>query len=123
MAIDELATRARQARKARGWTQQQLAEAPGVHLRTISGFERRETARPHPENLRAIIAALELEDDAAGDEVAADSREEWPQDVRVFLDVMGLFLSAIPESERQAIMHDLTRQMVGQRRGLQWLGG
>lgn len=110
MDMDQLATRVRDARRARKWRQRDLAEASGVALRTISGFERKETGL-QPENLRSVLAALDLEAEA-GDDAAEATREEWPADVRVFLDVIGMFLAAQPEEVRQALMRDVTRWIV-----------
>ena len=110
METSELAARIRNARKARGWGQKELAAAVGVSTGTIGNLERGLNAT-HPETLRAIFRVLDIEE-VAGDDIAAETREGWPSDVRVFLDIMGLFLTAMPEDERQAIMHDVTRSIV-----------
>lgn len=109
----DLPTQAKRERKRRGWTQRELAERTGVvSLGTVSNFERR-VGSPQPEHLRAILHALGL--DVASDERAEDTREEWPSEVRVFLDVMGVFLTALPEERRAAVIHRLTRQVVAER--------
>ena len=109
--MDALAVKVRRVRRAKRWTQTDLARAAGVHLATISGFERRAYA-PQPEDLRAILAALGIEDET-GDDVPAEAREEWPADVKVFLDDMGLFLTAYPPTEREQLMRVISRQVVG----------
>jgi len=60
-SIGPMSLTSAQSRAARGlvnMTQQQLAEASGVSLRTITHFERSERS-PIPANLRAIKEALE----------------------------------------------------------------
>ena len=55
---------------------------------------------------------IETPEDAAQNE---EERRAWPSDVAVFLDVMGLFLSSVPEKNRAEIIHDLTRQVMNHR--------
>lgn len=110
MDMDELRTEVRNTRKRRGWTQQDLADAAGVYIGTISNFERGAVA-PQPHILRDILKALDLEREA-GDAQASETRSEWPADIKTFLDIMGLFLAAIPEGERTEVMRDITRQVV-----------
>lgn len=108
--LGALADAVHTARKRKRWGQQELAERAQVSLGVISNLERKKT-RPQPANERAILKALglETEDDA----VAIDEeRRDWPRDVAVFLDVMGLFLTAVPESQRADIIHDMTRQIM-----------
>jgi transcriptional regulator with XRE-family HTH domain len=95
--LANLAVRAKRERKRRGWTQQELANRTGVvSLGTVSNFERRK-ARPQPEHLRAILRALDLEMES-GDAQAEETRGSWSPEVRVFLDVVGVFLSAVRRS-------------------------
>ena len=106
---DDVVTRVRAARKARGWTQKRLAEEAGVSLRTVQYFEGR-TSAPQPENLRNMTRALGLTSNN-DDEVAEATRSEWPGEVRVFLDMMGAYLMTMPEGARMTVIHDLTRQI------------
>jgi transcriptional regulator with XRE-family HTH domain len=108
--LGALADAVRAARKRKRWGQQELAEKAGVSLGVVSNLERKKT-RPQPGNEREILNALGIEtaDDA---EHFDEERRDWPADVAVFLDVMGLFLSACPERERADIIHDLTRQVM-----------
>lgn len=107
----ELARVVRAERKRRDWGQQKLADEAGVSLGVISNLERRKN-RPQPENERAILSALGL-DEAPG-EPEPETRQ-WPLDVAVFLDVMGLFLVSVPEQKRAQVIRDLTRQVMNHR--------
>lgn len=111
--LGTLADSVRTARKRKRWGQQELATRANVSLGVVSNLERKLT-RPQPANERAILAALGIESD---DDARAidEERRDWPRDVAVFLDVMGLFLSSIPEDARADIIHDLTRQVMGHR--------
>jgi len=101
-----IASQIRQQRKAKGWTQQQLADAAGLSLRMIQDAETGKR-RPQPANLVDIRRALDIEGDAT------ETREGWPRDVQVFLDVMGAFLSSMSESERDTTMRAITARIVG----------
>ena len=106
----ELAQMVRAARKRKGWTQKDLAEKADVYFGTISNFELGKT-EPQPHHLRAILHALDLEGDA-GDDQASETRGEWDADVKTFVDMVGLFLMALPPDERRTVMFDMTRQIV-----------
>lgn len=109
MNSNDLAARVRRIRKERGLTQQELADRAGLPLRTYQSFESGETRRPQGETLAAILEAVGLTDE--DNAVAAQTRSEWPLDVRVFLDMLGAFLTALPEERRMGIIHDVTRQV------------
>jgi transcriptional regulator with XRE-family HTH domain len=51
------AARLRELREARGWSQQELAERVGLHMMTVSRFERG-TLKPTWENALALAEAL-----------------------------------------------------------------
>lgn len=104
-----LALAVRDARKQRKWGQRELAAKAGVSLGVISNLERGLT-RPQPANERAILGVLDLERQEPV--VDVDSRD-WPDDVAVVLDVVGLVLSSIPDDRRQAAIHGLTRYVMG----------
>lgn len=112
-SMDELADLVRSERRARGWRQEDLAAQARVSLGTVSNFERKISA-PQPGNLRAILRVLELEGQA-GDEVASETRSEWEPDVKAFLDVIGIYLSALPDDERAETIRSITRHIVAQR--------
>lgn len=108
--LGALADAVRTARKRKRWGQQELADKAGVSLGVVSNLERVKT-RPQPANVRSILTALGIEtpEDAAQND---EERRAWPSDVAVFLDVMGLFLTAVPEKQRAEIIHDMTRQVM-----------
>lgn len=104
-----LAEAVRTARKQKRWGQQELADAAHVSIGVISNLERQIT-RPQPANERAILDALGIEPPEAplNNNHPANHRD-WPEDVSVILDVVGLMLTSIPEDERPAAIFDLTR--------------
>lgn len=51
----------RTARETKGWSQQDLEEATGVSVSTISRWERGQAGRPEPEHVRAVCAALSVD--------------------------------------------------------------
>src|SRR6476469_1744282 len=51
-------------REAAGFTQEELATIAGVSVHAISALERGERRRPHMETVRALAAALRLNEDA-----------------------------------------------------------
>lgn len=62
-----------------------------------------------PANRRAILNALELDPD--GNDTAAETREGWPAEVKVFRDMIAAYLMTMPEERRMKVIHDLTRQI------------
>ena len=111
MSHQDFAARVRAERKSRRWTQQELADKASVSLRTVQMFETRK-AEPQPENLRLILAAVGINPD---DEVADATREDWPLDVKVALDMIGAYLVTFSEDQRLDVIHDLTRQIFAAR--------
>lgn len=108
MEDEALKDRARRARRTAGKTQEQVAEEAGVSLRTYQNFE---GGRSYPQgaNLRSILHVLGL--DETQEAKAEATREEWPPEVRVFLDMLGAYLATLPEDERLRFIHDETRQI------------
>lgn len=109
-----MARATRAERKRRDIKQQELAKLAGVSLGVVSNFERGRT-RPQPGNLRAILEALGMEEHEEPTIEDDDLRREWPRDVAVFLDMMGMFLASISDAERAQVIHDLTRQVMRRR--------
>jgi transcriptional regulator with XRE-family HTH domain len=109
-----LARRVREERRRRGMTQQDLADAAGVAMRTIHNFER-ETSTPQAANLRKILHVLDMEA-SEGDNDAEDTREGWPDDLRTFTDIIAIYLMSLPAGERAAVQRDITRQIVSRGR-------
>lgn len=87
-----------------GWSQDRLAEESGISPRAVSDFARR-TRTPNEETLDAIAKAMKVAPDPN------DVRNSWPKEMRVFLDLIGVWLMARPEVEREALMRDLARQI------------
>lgn len=96
----------RAARKARKWTQQELADAAETSLGTIQNLEsgKRQT---HPNTVIAVKAALGI----AGDEAATVS--SWPNDVKVIVDMVGLWLVAQSPDDRERFAVEMTRRIIG----------
>lgn len=92
-----LGRRAADARKAKRYTQQQLADEAGVSLGVISNLENGKTV-PQGANRRAITKALGV--DVFGEDVAQLARDMWPEDVQVFADVLGGFLARLNPEDR-----------------------
>lgn len=87
----------------------------GVSLRAYAAFEKGENV-PQQKNLEAILRVLPVEASQLDLSGAREATvESWPADVRVFLDVMGAFLTTMEEEERLAVIHEATRWMVGRR--------
>jgi transcriptional regulator with XRE-family HTH domain len=101
----QVASQIRQARKQQRYTQKQLAEKADVSLRMITDLETGQRL-PQDGTLSRIIDALDMPR-------PDDIRETWPPEVRVFLDMIGAWLSARPEAERLSIIRAWTRRLVG----------
>lgn len=93
-------------RDARGWSQQRLADESGVPKRTIQEVEGDKVAQPQRRTKLKLAAALDIEGDPD------ETRESWPTDVKVYLDIMGAFLSALPEARRLEVMSAITRDYI-----------
>ena len=52
----------RRLRKSRSLTQEELAERAGISVKAVSALERGERQRPYPHTVRALAAALDLDD-------------------------------------------------------------
>src|SRR5262252_563015 len=50
----------KQLREAAGFTQEELATIAGLSVQAVSALERGQRRRPHPETVRALSAALDL---------------------------------------------------------------
>lgn len=108
MSHTEFAHRVRAERKKRKLTQKELAHEAHVSLRMIQTLEGG-TSPGTPANRSAIARVLEL--DEPDKDVAAETRDDWPKDVDVFLNVIGAYLMTMPEGRRTEAIHDLTRQI------------
>lgn len=108
-------------RERLGLDKKELAELAGVNRNTLAALEAGESF--NRSTLTKVERALqELEDEAgysarpvageAGQALAAQTRSQWPQDVQVFLDVMGVYLSSMDDARRRQVIADLIQQIV-----------
>lgn len=102
----QLASQIRQQRKARGMSQEDLAEASGVSLRAVQNAELGKNT-PQEGNLLAMLEVLGMAPSAEA------TRKSWPRDIQVFLDVMGAYLSTVPEDSRLEKYREMTLHIVG----------
>jgi transcriptional regulator with XRE-family HTH domain len=100
-----LIARFRQLKDDEGWTQETLAEESGVKLRTVSDVLR-EKSVPNSQTLEKLAAAVGLA------LTPQQQREQTPDDVALFLDVLGIFLSARTKEERTQIMREMTKTWI-----------
>lgn len=94
------------ARGGAGLTQDELAAQTGVHVNTIKNLEAGKTKRPS-----AQVAAALRERLGAMPSVE-EVRDEYDRHTRAFLDLVGAYLMALPESKRLDRIFDLTRYLV-----------
>ena len=107
--MTDLHVRVRAARKALKLTQQQVADLAGVSLNTYQMFETGKSS-PQGANLQAMLLAVGI--DGTGPARAESTREEWPGDIRVFLDVMGAYLMTMTPEQRLDFIHEQTRRII-----------
>lgn len=98
-------------REERGWSQEELAQHADVPKRTIQDVELDKVKTPQRRTRTKLEMALDIEGNAE------QTRRSWPADVQVFLDVMGAFLSALPENRRLDMMREITMDIVAERNG------
>lgn len=92
---EHLARRIRDERGARKMTQQELADAIGVSLGTVANAELGKSI-PQRSNRDAILSELGIDEDGE----ATVPRAGWSDDVRVVLNVVGLWLEQVEGDER-----------------------
>ena len=99
---EELGKRVRTERKKRKLTIPELAELAGVTRNTIGGFERGKSF-PQKSNLDQIMKALSIHIDENGVEPTGPTVDTggWSGDVRVALNVIGLYLETFPAGEER----------------------
>lgn len=95
----------RRARKARGWTDNDLAEAAGVAPGTIVRIENGRPVRPG--NMTAVLNALEIPP-------ISETARTVDATVKLALDVVETALMAIPEDRRNEAVHNLIRYITQQ---------
>lgn len=90
----------RRLRKAMGLTQQGLADASGVPMRTIQDIEA-DRGNPQRATRLPLNQYLGIEGDVD------QERAEWPNDVTVILDIVGAFLMKMTPEARRLWLKDL----------------
>lgn len=83
-----------QAREARGWTQQELADHSGVPKRTIQEIEGGRVSKPQRATDLKLRQSLEIEGDAD------QERTDWPADVAAITDIVGAYMLTLSPGER-----------------------
>lgn len=128
-ARDDLPARARAERRKRGMTQKEVAEAAGMKEGAYGNFERRITT-PQPENLRAIVQVLELDESEPA--VVVDlhrganedgtlpacpecKRPRWADNIELFQDFIGMYLATMTDDAATEVMHETARWLNGRR--------
>lgn len=106
----------RAERRRRKLTQREVALQAGIGLRTYGQFELGQTT-PQPENMKAILRAVGLDEQGDERDPGKETRDAWPLHVQVFLDTMGAFLMTMREPERLDFIHQETRRIFDSRRG------
>lgn len=97
----------REAREARGWTQEELAAQSGVPKRTIQEIENGRVRKPQRANDLKLRQTLDL----AGD--PEQGRADLPPGVQRMADIVGAYLAALPEDEAVQWFADFLRRDVG----------
>ncbi len=100
-----IGTQVRAARKARGWSQSDLAEAAGVAPNTVSAIEAGRNTRPG--SLRSVLDALGIQPAAAG--------AAYVDEVELVRDLVGQWLTGLPPHERHDAAAALVRFVMTQR--------
>lgn len=107
-ATNEVRAAVRDRRRDLGLTQEQMAARAGVSPRAYQNFEAGK-GKPQAANLRAILKAAGIEDTPGA--LADVIREEWPRDVKVFLDMLGMYLMTMADADRLKFIHRITRDI------------
>lgn len=96
--------RVARARYATGLSQGEWAARAGIPKRTLQDIESGKVVNPQRRTRDAIDHALNLHSEG-------ETAEEWPPDLRAFLDILGAMLIALPEEERQAYILDAVQRL------------
>lgn len=112
---ERIAHQVYEERKRRRLTQKELASLAGVAANTIGAMERGESF-PQKHNLGAILRALGIEAvvAAAEEEVEQPIVEDggWSPDVKVALNVIGLYLESYPPEAREEHITTIVRAIM-----------
>jgi transcriptional regulator with XRE-family HTH domain len=93
------------AREAKGWTQRDLSKQTGFTDNTIRKIERGE--RVAPGTLRTVREKVGIDPDQE-----AVERAGYPRDVQALVDLVAMYLLALPEGERPAVAYEVTRLLM-----------
>ena len=93
----------REARKARGWNQDDLAAHSGVPKRTIQEIENGRVTKPQRATDLKLRQSLGLEGDPTRE------RSEWPEDITKIIDTVAAWLMTLTPAERVAWIVDFMR--------------
>lgn len=96
-----LAAQVAPARKARGWSQDELASAAAVSRGTVGNIEGGEKV-PQADNLARVLDALDLR---------ASPADAWPEDVQGWLAVLAPLIDALPDEGRESTMLRVLREL------------
>jgi transcriptional regulator with XRE-family HTH domain len=99
--------RIREAREARGWTQDDLAEHSGVPRRTIQEIEAGRVRKPQRATDLKLRQVLDLEG------APEEEHDAWPEDVQAIVDIVGAYLMTLAPAERIRWISDFMRGTVG----------
>jgi transcriptional regulator with XRE-family HTH domain len=109
--LKSVAARFTAARKAKGLQQKDIAEAAGVSTTTISTFE---NGKSMPQRSTRAAITRALGEDVFDDDLADEAMLGWPDDVQVYIKVVGGYLAALPPDKRAAVMGRWMAEMTGQ---------
>lgn len=112
----------RSERKARRWTQPELAERAHVSPGTISATERGLSV-PQPSNLTSIAKELGIDLNGATPPATEPTGDDWwgewfktlPKDSRSTLYMIGLYLERLTPDDRDQRIREITTAIVEQR--------
>lgn len=107
----EIGRRFAAARKRRGLKQHEVAELAGVSLGMVNNLENGRSL-PQLANRNSIVGVLG--EDIFGGELADAARTSWPEDVRLFTDVLGQWLSALDPEDRASHVSRWMADIIGQ---------
>lgn len=100
----DVAAQVAEARKARKWTQEELAAAAGISERTVRNIEAGRIT-PQAGKLGRVMDVLGLVPGRRKD-------DRFTPEVQVCLDVVGAWLMALPSEARMTAIRRLTSQIV-----------
>lgn len=95
--VESYGERVRAAREEQKLSQAAFAALLGMPERTLQDIESGKVKRPQRKTRDRIDAVL-------GARAPGETEAEWPSDLDAFLKLLGAFLYALPEAERDAFI-------------------